>query len=60
MGAAAGLPIEATFTGDASLSGRPMERVLGPLRAMGAAHRRGEYGFRRRSAAATFTGSLRQ
>jgi 3-phosphoshikimate 1-carboxyvinyltransferase len=36
MGAAAGLPIEATFTGDASLSGRPMERVLGPLRQMGA------------------------
>ena len=37
MGAAAGFPIEVTFTGDASLSGRPMERVLGPLRAMGAA-----------------------
>jgi 3-phosphoshikimate 1-carboxyvinyltransferase len=36
MGAAAGFPIEVTFTGDASLSGRPMERVLGPLRAMGA------------------------
>jgi 3-phosphoshikimate 1-carboxyvinyltransferase len=36
MGAAAGFPIEATFTGDASLSGRPMERVLAPLRAMGA------------------------
>lgn len=36
MGAAAGFTIEATFTGDASLSGRPMERVLGPLRAMGA------------------------
>jgi 3-phosphoshikimate 1-carboxyvinyltransferase len=36
MGAAAGLPIRATFTGDASLSSRPMERVLGPLRTMGA------------------------
>ena len=36
MGAAAAFPIEATFTGDASLSSRPMERVLGPLREMGA------------------------
>ena len=36
MGAAAGFPLEATFTGDASLSRRPMERVLAPLRAMGA------------------------
>lgn len=36
MGAAAGFPIQATFVGDASLSGRPMERALGPLRAMGA------------------------
>jgi 3-phosphoshikimate 1-carboxyvinyltransferase len=36
MGAAAGFPIEVTFTGDASLSSRPMERVLAPLRAMGA------------------------
>ena len=36
MGAAAGFPIEATFTGDASLSGRPMNRVLDPLRQMGA------------------------
>lgn len=36
MGAASGFPIEVTFTGDASLSGRPMERVLGPLRQMGA------------------------
>ena len=35
MGAAAGFPIEARFTGDASLSRRPMERVLAPLRAMG-------------------------
>lgn len=36
MGAAAGFPISVTFTGDASLSTRPMERVLGPLRTMGA------------------------
>jgi len=36
MGAMAGFPIEATFTGDASLSSRPMERVLSPLRQMGA------------------------
>lgn len=36
MGAAAGFPISATFTGDTSLSSRPMERVLAPLRAMGA------------------------
>jgi 3-phosphoshikimate 1-carboxyvinyltransferase len=36
MGAAAGFPVTATFTGDASLSSRPMERVIAPLRAMGA------------------------
>jgi 3-phosphoshikimate 1-carboxyvinyltransferase len=36
MGAAAGFPISVTFTGDQSLSSRPMERVLGPLRTMGA------------------------
>jgi 3-phosphoshikimate 1-carboxyvinyltransferase len=36
MGAVAGFPISVTFTGDRSLSSRPMERVLGPLRAMGA------------------------
>jgi 3-phosphoshikimate 1-carboxyvinyltransferase len=36
MGAAAAFPISATFTGDASLSSRPMERVLAPLRSMGA------------------------
>ena len=30
------IPIEATFTGDASLRGRPMKRVLDPLRQMGA------------------------
>ncbi|HEV8406870.1 MAG TPA: 3-phosphoshikimate 1-carboxyvinyltransferase [Sphingomicrobium sp.] len=35
MGAAAGFPISAVFTGDASLRRRPMERVLAPLRAMG-------------------------
>jgi 3-phosphoshikimate 1-carboxyvinyltransferase len=37
MGAAAGFPIRATFTGDASLRGRPMGRVLRPLGLMGAA-----------------------
>lgn len=36
MGAAAGFPIRATLTGDSSLSSRPMERVLAPLRSMGA------------------------
>jgi 3-phosphoshikimate 1-carboxyvinyltransferase len=36
MGAAAGYPISVTFTGDASLSKRPMARVTEPLRAMGA------------------------
>jgi len=36
MGAAAGFPIAATFTGDASLRGRPMNRVLRPLGEMGA------------------------
>ena len=36
MGAVAGFPISVTFTGDASLSGRPMGRVLEPLREMGA------------------------
>ena len=35
MGAAAGYPIRATFTGDASLSSRPMGRVLDPLSEMG-------------------------
>lgn len=37
LGAAAGRGLGATFEGDASLRKRPMERVLGPLRAMGAA-----------------------
>ncbi len=36
MGLVAGWPIEVTFTGDASLSGRPMLRIADPLRAMGA------------------------
>jgi 3-phosphoshikimate 1-carboxyvinyltransferase len=36
LGAAAGFPIEACFTGDASLRSRPMKRVLDPLRQMGA------------------------
>lgn len=36
MGAAAGFPIAATFTGDASLRGRPMARITDPLALMGA------------------------
>ena len=36
MGAAAGFDLAATFTGDASLRGRPMNRVLRPLGEMGA------------------------
>jgi 3-phosphoshikimate 1-carboxyvinyltransferase len=36
MGAAAGSSLTATFTGDASLRGRPMGRVLRPLGQMGA------------------------
>jgi 3-phosphoshikimate 1-carboxyvinyltransferase len=36
MGAAAAFRIAATFTGDASLRGRPMNRVLKPLGEMGA------------------------
>jgi 3-phosphoshikimate 1-carboxyvinyltransferase len=35
MGAAAGQGVHATFIGDASLSKRPMRRVIGPLEAMG-------------------------
>ncbi|UUR09451.1 3-phosphoshikimate 1-carboxyvinyltransferase [Sphingomonas glaciei] len=35
MGAAAGQGVRATFTGDSSLSKRPMRRVTGPLEAMG-------------------------
>jgi 3-phosphoshikimate 1-carboxyvinyltransferase len=37
MGLVAGHPITATFTGDASLSRRPMGRVITPLTQMGAA-----------------------
>ncbi|WP_297691835.1 3-phosphoshikimate 1-carboxyvinyltransferase [Phenylobacterium sp.] len=36
LGAAAGFPLAATFTGDASLRERPMRRVLKPLGEMGA------------------------
>lgn len=36
MGAVAGQPITATFTGDASLSARPMRRITDPLAQMGA------------------------
>ena len=36
MGLVASHPITATFTGDASLSGRPMGRVIDPLSMMGA------------------------
>jgi 3-phosphoshikimate 1-carboxyvinyltransferase len=36
MGAAAGFDLAATFTGDGSLRGRPMNRVLKPLGLMGA------------------------
>ncbi|MFN3727110.1 MAG: 3-phosphoshikimate 1-carboxyvinyltransferase [Allosphingosinicella sp.] len=36
MGAVAGRPVCATFVGDASLSRRPMRRVIEPLREMGA------------------------
>lgn len=36
MGLVAGWPVTVTFTGDASLSARPMLRIAEPLRAMGA------------------------
>lgn len=36
MGVLAGWPIEATLTGDASLSRRPMRRIMDPLSSMGA------------------------
>ncbi|HET9232781.1 MAG TPA: 3-phosphoshikimate 1-carboxyvinyltransferase, partial [Candidatus Eisenbacteria bacterium] len=36
LGALAAQPFTVTLTGDASLCRRPVERVLGPLRAMGA------------------------
>ena len=38
MGAAAGYKLSATFTGDASLSSRPMGRVLDPLSEMGVSY----------------------
>lgn len=44
MGAAAGFPITATFTGDDSLRKRPMGRVLEPLKAMGARYEAAEGG----------------
>ena len=43
-GAVAGRPVRARFTGDASLSRRPMGRVLEPLAAMGAEVSDGEGG----------------
>ena len=36
LGLLAGLPFEMTFTGDESIAKRPMKRVVGPLRQMGA------------------------
>jgi 3-phosphoshikimate 1-carboxyvinyltransferase len=36
MGIVAGYPVQSTFTGDASLSRRPMKRVATPLSEMGA------------------------
>jgi len=36
IGAVAGAPVTATFDGDESLRGRPMQRVLDPLQRMGA------------------------
>ena len=36
MGAVAGFPLKARFTGDQSLRSRPMRRILDPLREMGA------------------------
>lgn len=43
MGAVAGMPgVRATFTGDTSLSSRPMRRVTGPLQRMGATIEGGE------------------
>ena len=44
MGVIAGWPIEATLTGDASLSSRPMRRVTEPLSAMGASFETTEAG----------------
>ena len=44
MGAAAGYNLTATFTGDASLSSRPMGRVLDPLSQMGVSYKAKEGG----------------
>jgi 3-phosphoshikimate 1-carboxyvinyltransferase len=44
MGAAAGYPLSATFTGDASLSSRPMARGLNPLSEMGVTYEAQEGG----------------
>lgn len=44
MGLVASHAITATFTGDASLSGRPMNRVIGPLSQMGASFEASEGG----------------
>jgi 3-phosphoshikimate 1-carboxyvinyltransferase len=44
MGLVASHPIAATFTGDASLSKRPMGRVIDPLSQMGAAFEASEGG----------------
>src|SRR5262249_11048862 len=44
MGAMATTPITAVFTGDASLCGRPMARVLDPLREFGATYTSRERG----------------
>ncbi len=43
MGAAAGFDLAAAFTGDESLSKRPMARVTGPLSRMGARFEGGEH-----------------
>ncbi|WP_409432644.1 3-phosphoshikimate 1-carboxyvinyltransferase [Litorimonas sp. RW-G-Af-16] len=44
MGAAAGYALTATFTGDASLTSRPMNRILHPLRDMGVTYKAAEGG----------------
>lgn len=44
MGAAAGYELTASFTGDASLSSRPMGRVLNPLSEMGVTYKAQEGG----------------
>ncbi|MEO0464976.1 MAG: 3-phosphoshikimate 1-carboxyvinyltransferase [Pseudomonadota bacterium] len=44
MGAAAGAAIEVEFTGDESLRSRPMNRILTPLRQMGARDDAAEHG----------------